>query len=38
MRNFYKSIFNKLNSLIDTTDIISLEKIAQSLKLLKKKK
>lgn len=37
MRNFYKSIFNKLNSLIDTTDIISLEKIAQSLKLLKKK-
>lgn len=37
MKNFYKSIFNKLNNLINTTDIVSLEKIAQSLKLLKKK-
>ncbi len=37
MNNFYKSIFKKLNNLINNTDINSLEKIALALKTLKKK-
>tara|TARA_B100000029_G_scaffold330245_1_gene322567 strand:- start:2475 stop:3026 length:552 start_codon:yes stop_codon:yes gene_type:complete len=37
MNNFYKSIFKKLNSLINNSDINSLEKIALALKTLKKK-